>query len=78
MKRRCRPVCRTVVKRGKKIRGRFRACKPERTPALDKRSLRWKQSGKAWVLVGCPNGKWQASKKRCRVGTRAAEVLTRA
>ena len=70
--------CRTVTKRGLKIRGRFRACSPSPKPRLDRRSLRWKRSGKAWVLVGCPQGEWQPRAKRCSVGTRAAEVLTRA
>jgi len=46
--------------------------------SFDKRSFRWKQSGKARILIGCPKGKWQPKKERCKVGTRAYKILVRA
>jgi len=50
----------------KKIVGTF--C--ERTVApkseFDPRSFRYKKSGKAWVLIGCPKGEWQAKKRTKR------------
>lgn len=59
-----------------KIRGRFceRIVTPKR--AFDRRSFRWKKSGRAWVLVGCPRGKWRG--ESCGVGTKAHVVLVRA
>ena len=46
--------------------------------AFDRRSFRWKASGKARVLIGCPAGKWQSHSERCAVSTRAYKVLVRA
>jgi hypothetical protein len=67
----------TRPRRPRQIAGRF--CERQVTPksAFDRRSFRWKKSGKAWVLIGCPKGKWTASTERCRVGTRAHVVLKR-
>jgi len=45
---------------------------------FDKRSFRWKKSGRGLILIGCPKGKWNARTQRCKVGTRAHEVLHRA
>lgn len=61
-----------------KIRGVF--CKSVKAPktAFDKRSFRWKKSGKAFVLVGCPKGKWSAKSAKCTTGLRAHEVIVRA
>lgn len=58
-----------------RIVGRF--CKRVLLPksAFDKRSFRWKKSGQAWVLVGCPKGTWKND--RCAVGTRAHVVLSK-
>ena len=58
-----------------KIRGSF--CKRVVAPKtkFDKRSFRWKKSGKAFILVGCPKGKWQPTKSKCATGTRAYEIL---
>lgn len=42
---------------------------------LDQRSLRTVRSGAARVIVGCPKGKYEPRKKRCKVGTRAKAVL---
>lgn len=43
---------------------------------FDERSFRWKvQSKKVRILVGCPKGKWQPRKQRCKVGLRAYKVL---
>lgn len=60
----------------RKIKGTFceRALAPK--SRFDRRSFRWKKSGAAWVLVGCPKGKF--SRGRCRVGMRAHKLLARA
>ena len=43
---------------------------------FDPRSFRWKiVSKKVRVLVGCPVGKWQSRKQRCKVGMKAYKVL---
>ena len=54
-------------------------CEKTLTPRkqFDSESFRWKQSGKAWLLVGCPKGKWQPRKERCRVGTKAHKILVK-
>jgi hypothetical protein len=59
------------------IRGSF--CEKSLAPRkqFDSDSFRWKQSGKAWLLVGCPKGKWQPRKERCRVGTKAHKILVK-
>jgi hypothetical protein len=44
--------------------------------SFDRRSFRYKRSGRAWVLIGCPRGQWNARAERCRVGTRAYKLLT--
>lgn len=41
---------------------------------FDRRSFRWKTSGKARVLVACPKGHWRRG--RCTVGLRAYKLLT--
>lgn len=41
---------------------------------FDRRSFRWKRSGRAKVLVACLRGRWNNRTKRCAVGTRAYEV----
>lgn len=60
-----------------KIRGTF--CKTVKAPktAFDKRSFRWKKSGKAFVLVGCRKGDWSPKSATCKTGTRAHEVLVK-
>jgi len=60
-----------------KIRGSF--CRSVKAPktAFDKRSFRWKKSGRGFVLVGCPKGKWSPKSATCKTGTRAHEVLVR-
>jgi hypothetical protein len=62
----------------RKITGTF--CERTENPKskFDGRSFRWKKSGRSWVLVGCPKGKWNAKKARCKVGTRAHKILARA
>lgn len=79
---------RTVVPLGerKKIKGRFCERRVAPASAFDRRSFRWKRSGSAWVLVGCPRGEWDPRativvrgrrvRGRCRVGTRAHRVLS--
>ena len=58
-----------------RIKGSF--CKTTKAPKskFDRRSFRWKKSGKAYVLVGCKKGHWNAKSARCKTGTRAHEVL---
>lgn len=43
---------------------------------FDRRSFRWIKRRETWILIGCPKGQWQPRKQRCKVGTRAYEVLT--
>ena len=56
-----------------KIRGRFCERKLASKASFDKRSFRWKKSGRAKVLVGCPKGKFKNGV--CSVGTKAYAVL---
>jgi len=63
------------VARTRKIKGTFCEQSQGTKAAFDRRSFRYKKSGKAWLLVGCPKGKWNAKSKRCRVGTRAYKFL---
>lgn len=57
------------------MRGSF--CERREAPKgrFDRRSFRWKKSGRAFVLVGCPRGEWNARAGRCKVGTRAYKIL---
>ena len=41
---------------------------------FDKRSFRKKIVGDRQILIGCPKGKWNASKGACRVGTMAVSI----
>jgi hypothetical protein len=61
--------------RKRKIKGAFCEEKLAVKTDFDKRSFRYKKSGKAWVLIGCPKGKWNARTSHCKVGTRAHKVL---
>ena len=61
--------------RTRKIKGTFCEQSQGAESAFDRRSFRYKKSGKAWLLVGCPKGEWNAKSKRCRVGTRAYKFL---
>jgi len=60
-----------------KIRGSFCATVKAPKTKFDRRSFRWKKSGKAFVLVGCPKGKWKPRTETCATGTRAYEILVR-
>lgn len=66
--------CKPVTKHGKKIHGTF--CERKLTPRgqFDSRSFRWKSTGTAHVLVGCPKGHFHRG--HCDVGTRAHVILT--
>ena len=44
--------------------------------SFDRRSIRTLVRGKARILIGCPKGQWMPRKQRCKVGTRAYEVIT--
>lgn len=61
--------------RKRKMKGTFCEEKLASKGKFDKRSFRYKKSGKAWVLIACPKGKWNMKTQRCRVGTRAQKVL---
>ena len=58
-----------------KIRGTF--CEREMLPksAFDRRSFRWKRSGRGWILTGCRRGHFRRG--RCTNGLRAYVVLAR-
>jgi hypothetical protein len=60
-----------------RIKGSF--CKQVKAPktAFDRRSFRWKKSGKAFVLVGCRKGDWSPKSKTCKTGTRVKEILVK-
>jgi hypothetical protein len=55
----------------------MRGCFCEKTVApksrFAKKSFRWIKSGRSWVLIGCPKGKFRRG--RCTVGTRAHKVM---
>jgi hypothetical protein len=40
-----------------------------------KGSLRTIKRGKVFLIVGCPKGKWNTKTKRCRIGTKAFELI---
>lgn len=61
--------------RKRKIKGAFCEEKISVKSKFDKRSFRYKKSGKAWLIIGCPRGKWNTKTKRCKVGTRAHKLL---
>lgn len=45
---------------------------------FDKRSFRIKDVGREGftkIIIGCPRGKWDDKKKRCKVGTQTQAVL---
>jgi hypothetical protein len=65
-----------AARRTRKIRGSF--CEREIAPkeSFAKRSFRWKRSGGAWLLIGCPVGQWAPRAKRCKVGTRVHSILS--
>jgi hypothetical protein len=56
-----------------KIQGSFCERSVHGKQSFDPRSFRWVHSGRAWILVGCPHGKF--TRGRCRVGLRAYKVL---
>jgi hypothetical protein len=64
-----------MARRTRKIRGSF--CEREIAPKsfFAPRSFRWKQSGRAWLLIGCPRGHW-SRKNRCKVGTQVHTILS--
>lgn len=53
----------------KKCKQRVSARKPA------KGSYRWIKRGKAYLLIACPRGKWNAKTERCKVGTFAVEKV---
>lgn len=49
-------------------------CRPRTADEFDSSSFFEKRSGKAVITIGCPRGEFDASKKRCKVGTRALKM----
>jgi hypothetical protein len=60
------------------MQGRF--CERKGLPKnrFERASFRYKKVGRNWLLVGCPKGKWDARRRRCRTGTRMYKALVRA
>lgn len=44
--------------------------------SFDRRSIRTITRGAARILIGCPKGQWMPRRQRCKVGTRAYEIIT--
>lgn len=40
---------------------------------FDPKSFRWIPTGSGAILIGCPKGEWGG--RRCKVGTRAHEII---
>lgn len=78
-------ACNLVEKNGEKMHGAF--CEYEQTPKskFAPRSFRMVKTGKTWILVGCPKGKWDPKKSKvirgerkvgsCAVGMRPHKIL---
>ena len=64
----------TTTKR--KMRGSFCEKTLAQKGSFDKRSFRYKKSGYAWLLLGCPKGYWKPRIQQCAVGTRAHKLLS--
>lgn len=60
---------------GRRISGSF--CEKVVAPkgVFDRRSFRWKKSGRAWVMTGCRRGHWK--RERCTIGLTAHVVLVK-
>lgn len=58
-----------ITKTQRHMRGAY--CEHTTAPKslFDPRSFRYIQSGKSWLLIGCPKGKWAARKAHCKVST---------
>ncbi len=70
-----------MATRKRKMKGDF--CERVVTPKakFDKRSFRYKQSGKSWLLVACPRNHYHPTKpknRRCDVGLQAHKILSHA
>lgn len=59
----------------RKIKGTFCEREMLSKSAFDRRSLRWKKSGKSWVMTGCRRGSFRRG--RCKTGLRAHVVLAK-
>lgn len=55
-------ACQLVVKNGEKMHGKFSECVQAPKSKFAPGSFRMVQTGKTWILVGCPVGKWAAKK----------------
>lgn len=57
---------------------RYRRIRVKSPSKFDKRSLRIKDVGRKGytkIIVGCPKGKYDPKKKRCKVGTQTQAIL---
>lgn len=64
-----------MIKKACHLKGKFIHCRKESPKKFDKRSFRVKKSGKAKIVIGCPKGKFDPKKKRCKVGTRIQKIM---
>ena len=58
--------------------GKHYRCRIQSPKQFDKRSFRTISTGDkkgTKLIIGCPKGKYDAKKKRCKVGTRAQSKL---
>lgn len=63
----------------KKKTGKFLRQRVTSPKKFDPRSLRTKDIGRpegTKIIVGCPKGKFDPKKKRCKVGTKVQSILT--
>lgn len=56
-------------------KGRYCRARKASPAKFAKRSLRTTKRGKVRIVIGCPKGKWDKRKKRCKVGTRVQTIL---
>ena len=65
-----------MVKR--KSRSKYKRKRIKSPAKFDKRSFRIKDVGRPEhhkIIIGCPKGKYDAKKKRCKVGTQVQAIL---
>jgi len=50
-------------------------CRPRTKDEFDESSFFSKKSGNATIVIGCPKGFYDSTKRRCRKGTRAFKMI---
>lgn len=56
----------------------FYHCRKKAPGAFDKMSFRTKRiSKKTMIVIGCPKGKWNNARKRCRVSMKIQKTMKR-